>query len=93
MFEDWRWIDVRREAQAARRQGWLEQARRPVVVEIGAGVNVATVRHFSSRVARQHNGALIRINPRDARVGALPGVGIAAGALEALSAIDALLKS
>jgi NAD-dependent SIR2 family protein deacetylase len=93
MFEDWRWIDVRREAQSARRQGWLEQARRPVVVEIGAGVNVATVRHFSSRVARQHNGALIRINPRDARVGALPGVGIAAGALEALSAIDALLKS
>ena len=92
MFDDWRWIDVRREAQAARRQGWLAQARRPVVVEIGAGVNVATVRHFSSRIARQHNGALIRINPRDAQIGALPGVGIAAGALEALSAIDALLR-
>lgn len=93
MFDDWQWIDARREAQAARLRGWLEQARRPVVVEIGAGVDIATVRHFSSRVVRQHNGALVRINPRDAQVGALPGIGIAAGALQALSAIDAMLKS
>jgi NAD-dependent SIR2 family protein deacetylase len=88
MFDDWHWIDARREAQAARRQRWLEQARRPVVIEIGAGVNIATVRHFAHRVVRQHNGALIRINPREAQVGTLPGVGIAAGALQALAAID-----
>jgi NAD-dependent SIR2 family protein deacetylase len=91
MFDDWHWIDTRRAAQAARRQEWLEQARRPVVIEIGAGVNVATVRHFSHRVVLQHNGALIRINPREAQVGSLHGVGIDAGALQALTAIDVLL--
>lgn len=91
MFDDWHWIDARREAQAMRRQGWLEQARRPVVIEIGAGVNIATVRHFAHRVVLQHKGALIRINPHEAQVGALRGVGIDAGALQALAAIDAVL--
>lgn len=62
-----------------------------MVIEIGAGVNIATVRHFAHLVVRQHNGALIRINPREAPVGGLRGVGIEAGALKALMAIDALL--
>lgn len=93
MFDDWHWIETRREAQAARRQTWLDQVRRPVVIEIGAGVNIATVRHFAHRIVRQHNGALIRINPREAQVGTLSGVGIAAGALQALSAIKAALGS
>jgi NAD-dependent SIR2 family protein deacetylase len=93
MFDDWHWIDARREAQAMRLQGWLEQVRRPVVIEIGAGVNIATVRHFAHRIVRQHNGALIRINPREAQVGGLRGVGIDAGALQALTAIDSLLGS
>lgn len=93
MFDDWHWIDARREAQAMRLQGWLEQARRPVVIEIGAGVNIATVRHFAHRIVRQHNGALIRINPREAQVGGLRGVGIDASALQALTAIDSLLGS
>jgi len=91
MFDDWQWVETRREGQAARRQACIERARRPVVLEIGAGVNVATVRHFAHRIVRQHNGALIRINPREAAIGALPGVGIAAGALQALRAIDAVL--
>jgi NAD-dependent SIR2 family protein deacetylase len=93
MFDDWHWIDARREAQAMRLQGWLEQVRRPVVIEIGAGVNIATVRHFAHGIVRQHNGALIRINPREAQVGGLRGVGIDAGALQALTAIDSLLGS
>jgi len=93
MFDDWHWIDTRRAAQAARRQSWLDGVRNPVVIEIGAGVNVATVRHFAHRVVRQHNGALIRINPREAQTGGLRGVGIAAGALQALAAIDAVLGS
>lgn len=91
MFDDWHWIDTRRGAQEARRQAWLDGVRNPVVIEIGAGVNVATVRHFAHRVVRQHNGALIRINPREAQTGGLRGVGIAAGALQALTAIGALL--
>jgi NAD-dependent SIR2 family protein deacetylase len=92
MFDDWDWIDARREAQAARREGWLEQPRRPVVIEIGAGVKIATVRHFAHRVVLRHQGSLVRINPREPHVSHLLGVGIAGGALQALTAIDAMLS-
>jgi len=33
--------------------------RRPVVIEIGAGLNIPTVRHFSQRVVRQYGGSII----------------------------------
>lgn len=92
MFHDGGWIGARHEQQALRRQRWLEGVRRPAVIEIGAGLNLPTVRRFAQRVALQHGGSIIRINPHDHQVGALPGVGIAAGALAALGAIDALLR-
>lgn len=91
MFDDWHWAAARREIQAQRRQSWLYEARCPVVVEIGAGVNIATVRHFAHRAVLQHAGSLIRVNPREPHIGNLPGVGIAGGALQTLTAIDALL--
>lgn len=94
MFGDWGWIETRREAQAARLQRWLERVRRPVVIEIGAGVDIATVRHFSQRVVLRHGGALVRINPRAPDIGGLPtdrAVGIAGGALETLAGIDTQL--
>ncbi|WP_296944008.1 Sir2 family NAD-dependent protein deacetylase [uncultured Massilia sp.] len=91
MFDDTAWLDGRSAAQALRRQRWLETVRRPVVVEIGAGTAVPAVRRFARRVVQQHGGALVRINPRDADPGGLPGVGIAGQALPVLAAIDALL--
>ena len=91
MFGDWDWIDARRAAQALRLRRWLARVRWPVVIEIGAGVDVATVRHFSQRAVLACGGALVRINPREPGLGGLPGVGIAGGALEVLGAIDALL--
>lgn len=36
-----------------------------VIVEIGAGHAVPTVRHQSERTAGNYGGMLIRINPRD----------------------------
>jgi len=91
MFDDTGWIGARRELQAARCRDWLGQVRRPVVIEIGAGLNIPTVRHFSRRVVMRHGGSLIRINPREPHTGGLPGVGIAASALPTLAAIGALL--
>ena len=91
MFDDDGWIGDTRALQAARCQSWLEQVRQPLVIEIGAGLTIPTVRQFAHRVVRRHGGSLLRINPRDAHTGGLPGIGIAGGALETLVAIDAML--
>ena len=88
MFDDWNWVDARTEAQGARQQKWLDRVQRPVVIEIGAGNAIPTVRHFSNRVIRQHDGRLVRINVRESRVERRLDVGLACTALEALEAID-----
>lgn len=91
MFNDWSWVDVRAEAQRARQQAWLKRVRRPVVIEIGAGAAIPTVRHFSKRVVQQHGGTLVRINVREPEVPRGQGIGLAMAGLEALQAVDVLL--
>jgi NAD-dependent SIR2 family protein deacetylase len=91
MFDDSDWIGDRHDLQALRRYRWLDQVQRPVVIEIGAGLNVRSVRDFAQRVVRERSGSLIRINPHEAQMGNLPGIGIAGGALAALTAIDDVL--
>lgn len=93
MFDDWDWVDERRARQAMRCRDWLEQVRRPVVIEIGAGLHIPTVRRFSDRVVLRHGGSLVRINPRESNLDGMTGVGIAAGALQTLAAIGALLTA
>lgn len=88
MFDDWGWVGRRSEAQGARQQRWLKQLQRPVVVEIGAGTAIPTVRHFSGRILRQHDGTLIRINVREPAVDRPTDVALELGGLEALRAID-----
>jgi hypothetical protein len=55
-----------------------------VVIELGAGTAIASVRYFSQRVVRQFRGKLIRINPREWQTEGPNAVGLAAGALEGL---------
>jgi NAD-dependent SIR2 family protein deacetylase len=87
MFGDWGWIDERSNAQEMRQSTWLAQVRQPVVIELGAGVDIATVRYFSQTIVDHYNGHLIRINPREAQVDSSRAIGIASGALKALQAI------
>ncbi|MYN04846.1 NAD-dependent deacetylase [Pseudoduganella sp. DS3] len=86
MFGDWDWIERRSALQAARLESWLEQLRRPLVIELGAGTAIPSVRHFGHRVL-QRGGRMVRINPREFAVGSAADVGMAAGALEGLRAI------
>ena len=91
MFGDWGWNERRSIMQEARLNGLLLQAERPLVIELGAGVAIPSVRNFGHRVIQQHNGRMIRINPREPDVASPRDVGLAMGALAALAAIDALL--
>lgn len=91
MFGDYGWIEARERAQAARLQAWLGSASRPVVIEIGAGTAIPSVRLFSRHVARAFGGRVIRINTREAAGVDAVDVALAMGALEACSAIAAAL--
>jgi len=86
MFGDWEWRQVREKHQARALGAWLGKVRRPVVIEIGAGTDIPTVRMFSDRFDR-----LIRINPREPQVHRETAIGIALGGLEALTGIHQAL--
>ena len=89
MFGDWQWVESDVEGQAQRLATWLESLQRPVVVEIGAGRAVPTVRRFSEQRARR----VVRINPREHSISPSLGVGIAGGALEMLRVLDNVLRA
>jgi NAD-dependent SIR2 family protein deacetylase len=88
MFGDDQWVPHRTDAQAAALAAWLGAVRgaRLVIVELGAGRAVPTVRHLSESVARRNDAPLIRINPREPEgpPGTLPLAGGALATLEAL---------
>jgi NAD-dependent SIR2 family protein deacetylase len=69
MFGDWLWNPRRTEAQGQRFSRWLQDLREKslklVIVEVGAGRSIPTVRHTSEYVSRLLDATLIRINPRD----------------------------
>lgn len=68
MFGDRGWVERRAAAQAFRQEAWLSSVSRPLVIEVGAGTTIPSVRHFSQRVIHQFGGRLIRINPNESEV-------------------------
>lgn len=88
MFNDALWNSAVTGAQQQRYRDWLAAIRgaRLVVVEIGAGSAIPTVRQQSERLISSHGAKLIRINLREADVP--PGhLGLACGALAGLQMI------
>ncbi|WP_310493385.1 Sir2 family NAD-dependent protein deacetylase [Dechloromonas sp.] len=82
MFGDWGWVDRCTTLQYQRLQQWLNTVERLVCIEIGAGTNIPTVRHFSEG----SGGRLIRINPGEPEVpDAANGIGLAIGGLDGIS--------
>lgn len=90
MFGDYAWNPQRSDQQQRRYGRWLEQVRgsRFVVIELGAGLAVPTVRYECER----HSATLIRINPRDPHVPP-GGISLPMGALYALQRIANLLST
>ena len=94
MFGDGAWLPGRSSAQGRRLEAFLEDhgEGRLAVLELGAGTAVATIRHLSERLGRRPGATVIRVNPREADIRA-PHLGIAAGALDAIRAIDRVLHA
>ncbi|MFO0950480.1 MAG: Sir2 family NAD-dependent protein deacetylase [Isosphaeraceae bacterium] len=98
MFGDYDWVDDRSDIQNARLADWLSTVRpdaKLVVVELGAGTAVPTIRRASETLAQRYKGTLLRINVRESEVPAIapPGqaVSFPYGALEALRSMDTRL--
>ena len=92
MFGDYDWVPGRSQLALAGLTAWRRglRGRRLVVLELGAGTALPTVRRHAE-LASAASGALIRINPREPEIRHGRGVSVPLGALEALTELDALL--
>jgi NAD-dependent SIR2 family protein deacetylase len=92
MFGDWSWISDRTARQERNFDEFVTDHRDAslVVVEMGAGTAIPTIRFTSERVGSRSGSTVIRINPREAQI-LPPHISISCGALEGLRGIEALL--
>ncbi|RQR95181.1 Sir2 family NAD-dependent protein deacetylase [Burkholderia sp. Bp8991] len=88
MFWDSGWLADRTDSQLVRLDGWLRGVKQLVVVELGAGTSLPTVRRFSER----HGPRVIRINVREPHIDAADVIGLRGTALETLEALDRVLR-
>jgi NAD-dependent SIR2 family protein deacetylase len=87
MFNDGDWVPDRMEMQYAHLQTWVSSVQRPVVIEIGAGTAIPSVR----RLGEVFKGPLIRINPRESEVHRGSDIALPTGALNGLRMLQAQL--
>lgn len=91
MFGDWGFNAKRRNTQTNNLMRWLQnnianKKSKIVIIEIGAGKDIPTVRNFCNDISLQYKAKLIRINPRDYN-GLQNTISIPLGGLEALEKI------
>jgi NAD-dependent SIR2 family protein deacetylase len=91
MFGDFGWVADRTYDQQRGFDAFADQHLDDgtVVVEMGAGTSIPTIRHASERLGG-HGGLVVRINPREPQIGS-QHVSMATGAVEGLSAIERAL--
>lgn len=88
MFGDGSWLPQRSEAQGRRLDAFLrDHGEGLLVLEIGAGTAVATIRLLAERLGHGPGAVVVRVNPREPDIRP-PHLSVPAGALEALAAID-----
>lgn len=94
MFGDYSWLSDRTAAQQQRFNAFLQKMRdcRLVVIEMGAGSAIPTIRHLSEDLGRARNVSVIRINPREPQISG-GHFGFAAGALAGLEELERWLST
>ncbi|MDO3387955.1 Sir2 family NAD-dependent protein deacetylase [Gilvimarinus sp. SDUM040013] len=88
MFNDWGAIHERAEQKHEAFERWSAIVSNPIVIELGAGVNIPSVRRFAATL----EVPIVRINPQDHRI-SRPHAGLAFGALKGLTALQEVLES
>lgn len=84
MFNDWDWNDYAVRRRRLRFEQWLLSVEQLVVIELGAGTAIPTVRDMGERV----RSPIIRINPRENVIDPQKGIGIQGHALDLLKILD-----
>ena len=89
MFGDYSWLSNRTRGQEFRFDYFLDQHKGQalVVIEMGAGTAIPTIRYLSERVGQNFNAKVVRVNPREAHIGK-GHISLPCGALEALTEIE-----
>lgn len=92
MFGDYSWLPNRTRGQEMRFDSFLGQHRHApmVVIEMGAGTAIPTIRYMSEDLGHQFKATVIRVNPRDPHIGGRH-VSLPCGALEGLEGIEEYL--
>ena len=99
MFGDAGWDPERTDAQEHRYHTWwrAQKKRRVLIIEMGAGTSIPSVRYNSERILHYcPHAKLIRINPREAQVPIQfkdRSIPFYAGALATLTAIDTYYRA
>jgi NAD-dependent SIR2 family protein deacetylase len=88
MFNDGDWIANRTDAQFERLRRWRATVRGMVVIELGAGIDIPSVR----RMSQLQGVPIVRINPRAPQLDGHQGVAISLTAREALEALAELMQ-
>ena len=89
MFGDYSWVSDRTNRQQERFRQFLARhlGRRVVVVEMGAGTAIPTVRAASERIGAHSPARVIRINPREPQISP-PHISLPCNALEGVQGIE-----
>lgn len=91
MFGDFSWLPDRTAEQEERFGVFLQQSgEKTVVIEMGAGSAIPTIRQMSENLGRQTGVEVVRINPREAQIGD-EHFSFAVGALEGLEELGQYL--
>lgn len=88
MFGDDAWVQSRTEAQQWEFRAWRANVKRSVLIELGAGTRIPSVRRFGEG----QGCPLIRINKTEAGAPRPQDVSLQAGALEAVTEIAECLR-
>ena len=83
MFSDWYWNEQRQRGQMTALQEWLDRVSNVVIIEIGAGTAIPTIRRFGEGLGYP----LIRINVAESEVPRDSDVALPMGGAEALALI------